>query len=382
MVREAGYVTCIAGKWQISDFRLEPEATVHAGFDEYCMWTGGENGGPSTAASQKRYWDPYIHTKSGSRTYSGEFGPDIYSDFIVDFMRRNKDKPMLIYYPMCLTHGPLTTTPLEPDAPKEAQFGAMVRYTDRILKKLIDTLTELDIRDNTIIVWTTDNGSPVSIIGKRNGRFVRGGKMHLTENGVNAPFIVNCPGLVPQGVVTDALVDLTDIVPTFCELTGAQMPVRYVYDGVSFAPLILGKKSDSERNWITALGGQFAMLVDDRIASAHDFRDRVIRGKRFKAYVDTTGQLKEIIDFRHDFDETVNLIDSEDPAVAQAKEVFQTALYQMPKEDADPVYLQINGSFYDHPAEALNRVATAGKTAAAKSKPVTEEDLEKWNLDK
>ena len=117
-MRDAGYVTCIAGKWQISDFRLEPEATVKAGFDAYCMWTGGENGGPSTKASQLRYWDPYIHTKEGSKTYTGEFGPDIYSDFIVDFMRKNKDKPMMIYYPMCLTHGPLTTTPLEPNAPR------------------------------------------------------------------------------------------------------------------------------------------------------------------------------------------------------------------------------------------------------------------------
>lgn len=373
-LRDAGYVTCIAGKWQINDFRLEPDATVLAGFDEYCMWTGGENGGPSTKASQERYWDPYIHTKEGSKTYEGEFGPDIYTDFIIDFMKRNKDKPMMIYFPMCLTHGPLTTTPLEPDAPREEQHKAMVRYTDLLLKRLVETLEELKIRDNTIIIWTTDNGTAVGQIGRVNGRYVRGGKMKSTENGVNAPFIVNCPGTVPEGVITDALVDFTDMLPTFCELAGAEIDDKYIYDGLSFAPLILGERQDTDRETIMALGGHFAMLKNDRITSAHVFRDRVIRDKKYKAYIDTSGQISEIIDFKSDFDEMNNLIDSKDEKIIAAKKKFQDVLDQLPKKDASPFYTQIDGSFYDHPAEELNKVARGGKNASNKSKPVTKEE--------
>ena len=375
-LRDAGYVTCIAGKWQINDFRLEPEATANAGFDEYCMWTGGENGGPSTKASQLRYWDPYIHTEDGSRTYEGQFGPDIYTDFIIDFMRENKDKPMMIYFPMCLTHGPLTTTPAEPDVPREEQHKAMVRYTDLILQRLVETLEELEIRDNTIIVWTTDNGTGGGQIGRMNGRYVRGGKMKLTENGVNAPFIVNCPGKVPEGVVSDALIDFTDMLPTLCELGGAEIDDHYIYDGYSFAPVILGKSEETERETIMALGGYFAMLKNDRITSAHGFRDRVIRDKDYKAYIDTSGQISEIIDFKSDFDETNNLINSSDEKIIAAKEKFQQVLYRLPKKDASPFYTQINGSFYDHPAGELNKAARNGKKAPNKSKPVSEEELQ------
>jgi len=373
-LRDAGYATCVAGKWQINDFRLEPDATVLAGFDEYCMWTGGEGGGPSQKPSQLRYWDPYIHTKEGSMTYKGQFGPDIYTDFIIDFMRRNKDKPMMIYFPMCLTHGPLTTTPAWPDAPREKQHIAMVEYTDLLLKRLVETLDELEIRDNTVIIWTTDNGSGQGIIGRMNERYVRGGKMMSSENGINAPFIVNWPGTIPEGVVTDALVDFTDMLPTFCELAGAEIDDDFIYDGISFAPLILGQKQDSDRETIMAMGGHFAVLNDDRITSVHNFRDRVIRDKTYKAYIDTNGQIAEIIDIKTDFYELNNLIHGEDEEVLAAKEKFQRVLDQLPEKDASPIYRQIEAPFYNHPAEDLQRIARNSKGRPNKSKPVTREE--------
>lgn len=368
MMREAGYATCAAGKWQINDFRLEPEAMVEAGFDEYCMWTGGENGGPSRDPSQIRYWDPYIHTREGSKTYTGQFGEDIFSDFIIDFMTKNKEKPMMIYYPMCLTHGPLTTTPLEPDVPKKDQHAAMVRYTDFILDKILKALDDLEIRDNTIVLWTTDNGTGRPHTGYINGKPVKGGKMFLTENGIAEPFIVNCPGIVPEGITTDALVDLSDFLPTFCELAGVEPDGEFIYDGSSFASLILGEKDDTDRQWIMAMGGHFAMLENDRIVSAHDFRDRSIRDKEYKVFVDTCGKIVEIIDINNDFYEQNNLINSDKPEVIAALEKFQRILDGFPDKDADPIYTQITeGSFYDHPAEALNKVARGGMKAPNKS---------------
>ncbi len=122
------------------------------------------------------------------------------------------------------------------------------------------------------------------------------------------------------------------------------------------------------------------MLVNDRITSAHEFRDRVIRDRNYKAYVDTTGTLTEIIDFRNDFDEEHNLIDSKEAAILEARKKFQAVVYQLPKRDASPIYTQINGSFYDHPAEELNKVARGGMKAPPKSEPVTEEELKKKQL--
>ncbi len=195
-MKAAGYTTAVAGKWQLNDFRVHPDAMVKHGFDDYCMWTGaeGSNVKGHAAKSTQRYWNPYIHTKEGSKTYPGKFGPDIYNDFILNFISENKDKPFFIYYPMALTHGPLVHTPLAPDAKsKMGKHIAMVQYTDFLLGKIIKKLDELEIRKNTIVIWTCDNGTSSSISNKRDGRLVKGGKMKKTENGVNTPFIVSCP---------------------------------------------------------------------------------------------------------------------------------------------------------------------------------------------
>jgi arylsulfatase A-like enzyme len=78
MIRNAGYATAVAGKWQINDFRVQPDAMVEVGFDEYCMWTGGEGG---NAPSNERYWNPYIHSKEGSRIFEDAYGPDVFTVF-------------------------------------------------------------------------------------------------------------------------------------------------------------------------------------------------------------------------------------------------------------------------------------------------------------
>ena len=231
LMQSAGYKTAAVGKWQVNDFRVQPDAMVSHGFDDYCMWTGFEAGNP---ASAERYWNPYIHTKKGSKTYYGQFGEDIFSEFLIDFMKENKDKPMFLYYAMCLTHTPLQAHLSEPDVTEKYDcHKAMVRYMDFTIGKLIKALDNLGIRENTIIIYTTDNGTTGQITGKMNGREVQGGKTKTTENGICEPFVVNCPGLIPEGKTTEALGDLTDILPTCANIAGASLPENYVFDGVS-----------------------------------------------------------------------------------------------------------------------------------------------------
>jgi len=147
IMRSAGYKTAVAGKWQINDFRVEPEALQKHGFDDWCMWTGYEAQNPP---SGKRYWDPYIHTLEGSKTYQGRFGPDVYCDFLVDFIRKHRDEPMMVYFPLALTHGPLVHTPHEPDVTdKREKHQAMVRYTDHLVGRVVKALDELEVRDRT-----------------------------------------------------------------------------------------------------------------------------------------------------------------------------------------------------------------------------------------
>ncbi|MHC4252761.1 MAG: sulfatase-like hydrolase/transferase, partial [Planctomycetota bacterium] len=268
LMKGLGYATCAAGKWQINDFRVEPQAMRKHGFDDWAMWTGYETGNKPSGA---RYQDPYINTPDGSRTYEGKFGPDVYTDCLIDFMKRHRDEPMCLYFPMALTHGPLVPTPDEPDVESAIdRHKAMVRYTDKLVGRLVGAIDELGIRDRTIVIFTTDNGSGGRITGSLKGRKVKGGKAKESENGVCEPFIVNCPGLVPAGVETDALTDFTDLLPTFVELGGGKVPGDLTIDGVSFAPVILGKAKDTSREWIMALGHGGAKLDAEGVRGQKD----------------------------------------------------------------------------------------------------------------
>ena len=117
-MKNGGYKTATAGKWQLNDFRSQPNVMKAHGFDEFCMWTGAEGGDSKEhmKKSAKRYWDPYIFTKEGAKTYDGEFGPDIYNKFVLDFIENNKDQPFFVYYAMALPHTPFVTTPHKPNA--------------------------------------------------------------------------------------------------------------------------------------------------------------------------------------------------------------------------------------------------------------------------
>ena len=336
VMKSAGYRTAIAGKWQINDFRLEPNALEKHGFDDWCMWTGYEAGNPP---SGERYADAYIHTRAGSKAYRGKFGPDVYCDFLVDFIHANKAKPMMIYFPMVLTHGPLVPTPDEPKATgKTARLKAMVNYTDKLVGRLVKAVDDAGIRKNTIIIFTTDNGTGGGVRGTIGGVRPTGGKASNYEGGVCEPFIVNCPGTVAAGVDTDALTDFSDLLPTFAELGGAPLPKGVTLDGKSFAPLLLGKADDSPRDWILAMGHGAARLDAKGVRGRSDYMDRVLRDKRYKVWLDKGPKISRLYDLKTDPMEKNNLIVSSKLAHVAALNKFQEIVDSQPKVDARPQY--------------------------------------------
>ncbi|MFW6162327.1 MAG: sulfatase-like hydrolase/transferase [Planctomycetota bacterium] len=335
VMKSAGYACAIAGKWQINDFRVQPDILEAHGFDDWCMWTGGEGHNPP---SHKRYWDPYIHTRAGSKTYKGKFGPDLYADFLIDFMKHHRDRPMMLYYPMCLTHGPLVHTPAAPKARgKMDRHKAMVRYTDHLVGRLVKALDDLGLRDRTIVIFTTDNGSGRGITGRRNGRKVRGAKGRINEPGLCQPFLVNGPGLVPGGVVTEALTDFSDLLPTFAELAGARLPEDYVCDGHSIAKVILGQDKDGPRDWIMGMGHGPAVLDEKGVRPRLPYAERAVRDKRYKLWVQPD-KPHRLYDLDEDPAETNDLYDSTAPQVVAARKKLEAVVASFPEKDARPRY--------------------------------------------
>jgi arylsulfatase A-like enzyme len=236
----------------------------------------------------------------------------------------------------------------------------MVRYTDFILEKILLSLEELGIRDETIVFWTTDNGTSGRIIGHRNERAVRGGKTYLTENGINAPFIVNCPGMVPGGVVSEALVDFSDILPTFASLGGGKLSEGHIIDGQSFAEVILGKSKLSSREWILGMGSHPAMIKEGRVVPTFEFRDRAIRNEKYKVFIDTNRQISALFDLENDPWEEHNLMLEEIEELQNIKNKFREFSMQFPDEDAVPRYTPLEGSVYNIEESDLNKIARDG----------------------
>ncbi|TLX71797.1 N-acetylgalactosamine 6-sulfate sulfatase [Labilibacter sediminis] len=361
-MKKAGYKTCIAGKWQIDDFRVEPDALTKIGFDEFCMWTGQESGNP--LPSGKRYHSPYIFTKDGSRTYEKEYGPDIFKNFICDFIKANKDTSMFIYYPMVLTHTPFVNPPNDSATDNLGKHKAMVRYADKITQELINTIEDAGIRENTIIIWTTDNGTTGKITGKRNGRKVKGGKAKTTEAGVCLPFIISYPSLVDSNTISNSLIDFTDVLPTCIDLTGRKIGKEYTrnntthyIDGVSFKQALL-KNEKSPRKWILSMGGgNNAKLTDKGVENKYLFRDRVIRNERFKLRIDKKRKAIAFYDLLENPNENINLIDSLNTQIR--KENFEK-LYEItgsfPKKDADPKYKDNPAQEWDVEVSAKSQI--------------------------
>ncbi|MEM7307231.1 MAG: sulfatase-like hydrolase/transferase [Planctomycetota bacterium] len=335
-LKDAGYRTAIAGKWQLNDFRVQPDILASHGFDDWCMWTGGEGDNPK---SNERYHTPYVHTREGSSLREGKFGPDLYTDFLIDFMRRNAAEPMLLYFPMALTHTPFVATPLDPEAEtKDERHRAMVRYTDHLVGRLLDAIDELGLAQRTLVIFTTDNGTARGVEGTLEGRTVQGGKGLLVEAGCRAPFFARWVGQVTPGQRIPALVDFTDVFPTMLELAGAAAPEGHHVDGVSFVDPLIGFGNKGQRKWMMAMGGRTAHLRDGRVQPELPYAPRVLRTADYKLWIDAEGKPERLHHLPSDPTEEANLIEAAEGKAADALRLLTEAAAAFPSVDGLPRY--------------------------------------------
>jgi arylsulfatase A len=188
-------------------------------------------------------------------TRQQDYGPDIWSGAITDFMRQNRERPFFVYYPMVLAHDPYLPPPGHPNADPSADwrpldrpehYPDMVAYADELVGRIVDTLEELDLRERTLLLFTADNGALDAIRSPLDGTTIRGGKGEMTDAGTHVPLIANWRGVTAPGTVSQDLVDFSDFYATLADIVGAR-PGDGI-DGVSFLPSLKGEAT-SPREW-------------------------------------------------------------------------------------------------------------------------------------
>ncbi|NOU61287.1 arylsulfatase [Marinifilum sp. JC070] len=291
LFRKNGYRTCVAGKWQLGK---KPDGPYNAGFDHHCLWQFQEGRTDSTGRDT-RYAKPVLEIDGELTNFSnGEYGPEIVSDYGIDFIEKShkEGKPFLLYYPMMLTHCPFTATPSSPEwetddttaytyKGKASYFDDMVSETDRIVGKINSKLKELGIEDNTLVIFTGDNGTDQPIVSIMNGKQVAGGKWLSTDAGTRVPLIVKWPNVISKSECND-LIDFCDFFPTICEAASIPVPDSLDIDGRSFYPQLKGEKGQA-RKWVY---NWFSRSGESRKARVF------ARNHRYKLY--TTGEFYEI----------------------------------------------------------------------------------------
>lgn len=342
VMSDAGYETCIAGKWQLyghynkshylNKIGMHPEKS---GFDEYYLWQVESLGG--------RFWSPLLNLNGETKQFGDDvYGPDVLFSKVTDFIDRKKDKPFFIYYPMILVHDPFVPTPHSKDKSckdNQKNFEDMMEYMDFLIGKLMTNLEKNGVADNTLIMFTGDNGTNVKIYSELNGKTIRGGKGKMTDAGTRVAFVAHWPKSGAKGKVCSDVIDFSDILPTIADAGSTAIPEGTVMDGQSFLPSIKGEKSDHDN---IAYVSYFKGNSKEAAVYARD--------ERYKLYADG-----KFFDIQNDVMEEMPLDAEKLSEVQKAIKIkLQKKITEMPQKG-----LKIHK--YDKKAEEYKKMKAQGK---------------------
>ena len=307
-LKDAGYKTCIAGKWQLGS---EADAAQHFGFEQSLLWQHTRKRIREGTTFDSRHVNPRLEHNGKPKDYdNGEYGPDLCIDFINDFITTNKSDPFFVYYPMILPHCPFVPTPGSPDYDPKSKgwpsykgepkyFKDMVEHIDKIMGKLRAHLEKEGLSDYTFILFTCDNGTDRPVKTRWNGKEVAAGKGSMTDNGFRVPCIVNFPGKVKANSVTTSPAALSDILPTICELADLKVPTDT--DGASLLPLLKGQSREKDYAYLfyepKACSLEKAIIVAR--TSTHELKRKGKNGKLILSRCATPYEVEEIPNAKH-----------------------------------------------------------------------------------
>ncbi len=323
LIREAGYQTACIGKWDVSNRKAIIDRMPNAqGFDYYFGTLGANDGG--------RVGFHENNQPAGNTSDMGSL-TRLYTDKAIDFLKhqRDREKPFVLYVAHTMMHTIIDASPKFRGKSKGDLYGDVVEEFDYETGRLLDVVDELGLRDNTLVIYTTDNGPwnqpaytdkkkghpPGSIFWGDAGP-LREGKGSCYEGGSRAPCIVRWPGKVPAGRVCDAVFATIDFLPTFSTLAGYDVPDDRIIDGVDQTDLLTGKSDQGARTTFFYQGNGLRQGKWKYLQAVHKVPGYAQDKNREK--------VEELYDLEADIGETKNLAAEYPEKVSTLKSLLQS----------------------------------------------------------
>lgn len=324
-----GYATGMFGKWHLGDEK--PFLPTRQGFDTYfgIPYSNDMTVNPTMDVADDINWrdgwtlekmrDPKKKKKNlvplmrdekvvefpcDQRTITKRF-----TEEAIAFIKQNKDKPFFVYLPHTMPHIPLfVSKDFENGNKQRGLYGDVIEEIDWSVGQVLDTLKQLDLDDNSLVVFTSDNGPWLSF-GKHGGSAdpLRDGKFTAYEGGMRVPMIARWPGRIPAGKTTNEIASTIDLLPTIAKLVGADLPKDRMIDGQNILPLLENQPGATSPH------------------EAFFYRTRAVRKGKWKLHLNgrstvkgqPVGKLPALYDLSTDIAETTNLADQHPEIVAE-----------------------------------------------------------------
>jgi arylsulfatase A-like enzyme len=333
LIREAGYTTGCIGKWDVSNRRAITDRMPNAqGFDYYWGTLGANDSG--------RVAFHHNNAPDGATSDMASLTRR-YTDKAIAFLRENRDRPFLLYLAHTMVHSVIDASEAFKGKSKAGLYGDAVEELDHHTGRLLDALDALGLRENTLVIFTTDNGpwnNMQEALRKKHGGAVawgssgplREGKGSTYEGGMRVPCVVRWPGRVPAGRTSGALFATLDFLPTFATLAGYRVPPDRVIDGVDQTDLLLGRSDAGARR-------DFYYFCRNELQAVRKgkWKLRLPDLKTFYGYVKDRGSGDvELYDLEADVGETTNLAGRHGDVVAEL--LAHARAFQWPERLHDP----------------------------------------------
>ena len=330
LLKNEGYTTCHIGKWHLGD---EPWYPDKQGFDQ--------NIGGCDLGQPPSYFDPYHRNETFPNIPTleprneGEYLVDRNADEATQFIRNNAEQPFFLNMSHYAVHTPLQAKSELEDQYRDKQmfeqnnptYAAMIQSVDESVGRILDTLEQEDILDETLIIFTSDNGG---LLRATSNGPLRSGKGFPYEGGIRVPLLIKWPGVTSAGSVDDTPVISADFFPTICDILEIPPPEGQVIDGASLVPL-LNQSGSLER---PALFWHFPHYrYDDEVPHS------VVRAGDWKLIKRYQGTTYELFNLSEDIGEQENLAEQFPERVQELNEILEFWLEHvdadLPKPDPE-----------------------------------------------